>query len=151
MGWFSSAPAAPPPPKPSNDGGFIAPDRSARAHCWEGRDAFFKCLDRNNVVDSVKDDAKARAECGKELEGFEKNCASSWVCGNKVLSRRSSSTSSRSFGRMLILFQVQYFKKRRVMEYQRELTLRQLDQEGAQPMDDSTAGGAGAAALKGGK
>ncbi|KAK4971245.1 hypothetical protein LTR66_011448 [Elasticomyces elasticus] len=105
MGWFSSSDAtAPTAPKPSSDGGYIAPDRNARAHCWEARDAFFQCLDRNSIIDSIKEKDKAAETCGKEGQVFEKNCASSWV---------------------------EYFKKRRVMEYQRDLTLKRLDAEGA--------------------
>lgn len=39
-------------------------------------------------------------------------------------------------GRILtIAFQVTYFKKRRVMEHQRDLTIKKLSAEGAQPMD----------------
>lgn len=80
MGWFGSEkqtiPAA---PEPSQDGGYIAPDRSARAQCWEGRDAFFRCLDRNGIMDSVKEDEKARQSCAPELKEFEKACAASWV------------------------------------------------------------------------
>ena len=81
MGWFggSSAQPAPPPPAPSQDGGFIAPDRSARAVCWDGRDSFFKCLDRHNIIDSVREDKKAREVCAPELREFESACASSWV------------------------------------------------------------------------
>lgn len=45
--------------------------------------------------------------------------------------------------------QVTYFKKRRVMEHKRDLTLKQLGAEGATPVDTSGAGGAAAAALKG--
>lgn len=82
MGWFgaSSSQPSPPPPAPSQDGGFIAPDRSARAVCWEGRDSFFQCLDRNNIIDSVREDQKARNVCAPELKQFESACASSWVC-----------------------------------------------------------------------
>lgn len=81
MGWFggSSSQPAPPPPAPSKDGGFIAPDRSARAVCWDGRDSFFKCLDRHNIIDSVREDKKAREVCAPELREFESACASSWV------------------------------------------------------------------------
>lgn len=81
MGWFSSSePTATASPKATEDGGFIAPDRSARQHCWDGRDAFFRCLDRNGIIDSVKQADKAAAACPKELQQFEKACASSWVC-----------------------------------------------------------------------
>ena len=81
MGWFggSSAQPTPPPPAPSQDGGFIAPDRTARAQCWDGRDSFFKCLDRHSIIDSVREDEKARNACAPELREFESACASSWV------------------------------------------------------------------------
>lgn len=81
MGWFgsSSESSTLEQPKASGDGGFIAPDRTARARCWEGRDSFFACLDRNKIIDSVKYSEKASTVCGKELEQFEKACASSWV------------------------------------------------------------------------
>jgi len=81
MGWFggSSAQPTPPPPAPSTDGGFIAPDRTARAQCWDGRDSFFKCLDRHSIIDSVREDEKARKVCAPELKEFESACASSWV------------------------------------------------------------------------
>nr|POE96941.1 cytochrome c oxidase subunit 6b-like protein new16 [Quercus suber] len=109
MGLFSSATTTTPAtPSPSQDGGFIAPDRTARAACWEARDAFFRCLDAAAIVDSVKDDAGARRACSKELVGFETNCASSWVT---------------------------YFKKRRVMEHQRDLTIKRLSAEGVQAGD----------------
>ena len=78
MGWFDGK-TAPPPPKASTDGGFIAPDRSARQQCWDGRDGFFACLERNGIVDSVKEDEKARKACAPELKEFERVCASSWV------------------------------------------------------------------------
>lgn len=81
MGWFgtSSSQPSPPPPAPSQDGGFIAPDRGARAVCWDGRDSFFKCLDRHSIIDSVREDKKAREVCAPELREFESACASSWV------------------------------------------------------------------------
>ena len=51
---------------------------------------------------------------------------------------------------MLIPVQVTYFKKRRVMEHQRDLTLKKLNAEGATPMDGSLdAVGSGATSLKG--
>lgn len=83
MGWFSSSPSSPSPaaPEPSKDGGYIAPDRTARAQCWEGRDSFFRCLDQHGIIDSVKEDDKAKKLCAKELREFEGACASSWVSG----------------------------------------------------------------------
>ncbi|KAJ5033568.1 uncharacterized protein L3040_008680 [Drepanopeziza brunnea f. sp. 'multigermtubi'] len=108
MGLFStSTSAALPPPKISSDGAPIAPDRTQRAHCWEARDAYFACLERNDIVDSIGESARAAKACKREGEAFEGNCASSWVT---------------------------YFKKRRVMEYQRTKTLEKLKAEGAQKM-----------------
>ena len=92
MSWFgssssSTAQSTPTLSKPeaSQDGGYIAPDRTARAQCWEGRDAFFQCLEKNGIIDSVREDGKARAACAPELKEFEKHCASSWV-GHYILS-----------------------------------------------------------------
>ncbi|QIX00993.1 hypothetical protein AMS68_006510 [Peltaster fructicola] len=110
MGFFSN-PSAAPQAKTSSDGGFIAPDRTERAQCWEGRDAFFACLDRAGIVDSVKEDGRARQACPKELAQFETACKDSWVT---------------------------YFKKRRVMEHQRDATIQKLSAEGAQGMNISS-------------
>ncbi|KAI9843579.1 MAG: hypothetical protein M1837_006256 [Sclerophora amabilis] len=104
MGLFSSSPLSPPSPRVSADGKPEAPDRSQRAHCWEARDGFFKCLDRNNIIDSIKEKEVADERCRGEGQQFEKNCASSWV---------------------------EYFKKRRVMEHNRNETLAKLKAEGA--------------------
>lgn len=77
--WFSSSRPESPAPQPSNDGGYIAPDRSTRAQCYEGRDRFFECLDRNDILDSQKEDEKARKQCPAELKEFERVCPASWV------------------------------------------------------------------------
>lgn len=66
----------------ASDGGRIAPDRTSRARCWEGRDAFFACLDRNDILDGIKDDKEARRKCAKEVAEFEAACSATWVCGN---------------------------------------------------------------------
>jgi cytochrome c oxidase assembly factor 6 len=84
MGWFSSSPS-PSTPKAS-DGGRIAPDRSSRQQCWNGRDSFFDCLDRNDIVDAIKNDSEARKKCGKEIAEFEGACAKAWVCLHFFLS-----------------------------------------------------------------
>lgn len=80
MGLFSSPAAKFPEPKLSSDGAPIAPDRTQRARCWEARDNYFKCLDKNNIIDSIKEEARAKKGCSSEETGFEANCASSWVC-----------------------------------------------------------------------
>lgn len=63
----------------ASDGGRIAPDRTSRARCWEGRDAFFACLDRNDILDGIKDDKEARRKCAKEVAEFEAACSATWV------------------------------------------------------------------------
>lgn len=82
MGLFSSSTPSPalPAPKISSDGAPIAPDRTQRAKCWEARDGYFRCLDKNNIVDSITEHDKAEKGCAKEGREFEGNCASSWVC-----------------------------------------------------------------------
>lgn len=77
MGLFSSSTA--PVQKISADGTRIAPDRSERAKCWEARDGYFACLDKNNIVDSITEKDKAAKACSTEAKGFETNCAASWV------------------------------------------------------------------------
>lgn len=80
MGLFSSDAPSLPAPKISSDGAPIAPDRSQRAKCWEARDAYFGCLDKNGIIDSIAEKNKAEKGCASEGKGFEANCASSWVC-----------------------------------------------------------------------
>lgn len=55
------------------------PGRQTRAKCWDSRDVFNECLNRNNILDAIKDKEAADKACGKESDLFEKNCASSWV------------------------------------------------------------------------
>ena len=83
MGLFSTDATVPQSPKPSADGAFQAPNRHERAHCWEARDAFFKCLDHNGIIDSIKDHSLAGDTCGKEGQAFERDCASSWVSDSR--------------------------------------------------------------------
>ncbi|KAJ9504111.1 hypothetical protein LTR99_005960 [Exophiala xenobiotica] len=112
MGWGlptwlggSAAPAQPESARPkSQDGGFVAPDRNAREICWESRDIFFECLDKNNILDAIKEDDKARKACSKEVADYEKDCARSWI---------------------------KYFKQKRVMEYDRDRTLQRIQQDDA--------------------
>jgi len=83
MGLFTTPPNPPPShtnPAPSPDGAFEAPNRQSRAHCWEARDTFFACLERNGIVDSIKEKEKAGLACGEEGKGLERECAASWVC-----------------------------------------------------------------------
>lgn len=84
MGWlpWGGSGEQKPTAKQSADGAFEAPNRTSRAKCYESRDLFFECLDRNNILDSIEDKqsvAAANKACGKLNQEFEKNCAHSWV------------------------------------------------------------------------
>lgn len=59
--------------------GAVAPSRTERKKCWESRDLYFSCLDRNNILDALKDDKAAAKSCGGEAQHFEKDCATEWV------------------------------------------------------------------------
>lgn len=59
--------------------GAVAPSRTERKRCWESRDAYFSCLDRNGILDAIKDDKAAARQCGGESAAFEKDCAAEWV------------------------------------------------------------------------
>ncbi|RPB25810.1 hypothetical protein L211DRAFT_835866 [Terfezia boudieri ATCC MYA-4762] len=106
MGWFSPSDDKTATKPTSADS--IAPNRSQRVRCWEARDALFKCLDANSIIDSMKDKDLVTEKCGKEDVEFRKKCVASWV---------------------------DYFKKRRVMEYKKEQMLKGLAKEGAVKMD----------------
>ncbi|BGO99376.1 cytochrome c oxidase, subunit VIb [Rhodotorula toruloides] len=70
MGWFSSSSSS---DSASNSG--AAPDRSQRSQCWESRDAYFACLDKNGVqVPGQEGEA-----CKKENNEYKGKCAGSWV------------------------------------------------------------------------
>lgn len=81
LDWITgSGPSQPTSTAPrSTDGGYVAPDRSKREVCYESRDLFFKCLDRNNILDAVKEDEKSRQVCPTEVTAYERDCARSWV------------------------------------------------------------------------
>ncbi|KIV96795.1 hypothetical protein B0A52_01048 [Exophiala mesophila] len=108
MGWLptwlgGSAPAQPEPVrKKSSDGGYVAPDRNARDLCYESRDLFFECLDKNDILSAVKEDEKARKVCPTEYAEFERDCAKTWI---------------------------KYFKEKRVMEYNRDMTIAKIKAE----------------------
>ncbi|KAL2045679.1 hypothetical protein N7G274_002109 [Stereocaulon virgatum] len=113
MGLMTTSPSPPQAthisPTPSPDGAFEAPNRQSRAHCWEARDAFFACLERNGIVDSIKEKERAGEVCEGEDARLGKECAASWVT---------------------------YFKQRRVMEWNKKQTLEKLAKENARPMPE---------------
>ena len=61
--------------------GAAVPSRAERLRCWESRDKYFGCLDRNNIIDAVEQPGAAAAlkACPKENEQFERDCAAQWV------------------------------------------------------------------------
>lgn len=79
MGWFSSSTPATSEDATSLDGTYKPLKRNERKACWESRDIYFGCLDRNDILDAVKDADAAGKKCSKESELFEKDCATSWV------------------------------------------------------------------------
>ncbi|KAF9870726.1 hypothetical protein CkaCkLH20_11828 [Colletotrichum karsti] len=91
--------------------GAVAPKRNERRKCWDARDAYFGCLDRNNIVDALKDDRQARKACGAENTDFERDCAAAWV---------------------------KYFKQWRVADIQKKERIAQLEAENAVKMDVTT-------------
>ncbi|KAF2267687.1 hypothetical protein CC78DRAFT_541616 [Lojkania enalia] len=108
MGWWPFGSSEQDGVKKTSGGAFESPSRTNRAKCYEARDAFFECLDRNDILDSIntKDGrATARNACGQEDVIFEKNCAHSWV---------------------------EYFKKQRVVNYQKEQTIKRIEAEGGE-------------------
>jgi cytochrome c oxidase assembly factor 6 len=83
MGWLPWTSSDDGGVKKTSGGAFEKPSRTNRAKCYEARDAFFECLDRNNILDSINTKAGADAAkkaCGQEDVVFERNCAHSWVC-----------------------------------------------------------------------
>lgn len=124
MGWFGFGSSSTPSSSSSSSEG-IAPNRLQRARCWEARDGFFQCLDRNNISDPIKEAPVAHASCGIQEVAFEKECVGSWVCPDCLIWQLE---------RLLIGLQVEYFKKRRVMERKRETMLKKLEEEGAKPI-----------------
>ncbi|KAF3763088.1 hypothetical protein M406DRAFT_340768 [Cryphonectria parasitica EP155] len=92
--------------------GLRAPDRTERKRCWESRDAYFACLDRNGILDALKDEKDAARSCGTEAVGFERDCAREWVT---------------------------YFKKWRVADHNKKQRLKQLEAQGAQSVEITVA------------
>lgn len=97
LSWFSSQ------PDPSST---QAPDRSQRKVCWDARDAYFLCLDQNNVLKPGQE----QGVCSKQKRVYEAKCAKSWV-GIAYHVIFPSVLSSK-----LMTLQVDYFNKRRVLQ-----------------------------------
>ncbi|KAG5716498.1 hypothetical protein E4T56_gene9513 [Termitomyces sp. T112] len=66
MGWFGWS------SKPKE---LDATSRQDRQHCWEARDAYFACLDREGVI-KAGEEGKT---CSSESRKYQENCAKSWI------------------------------------------------------------------------
>jgi cytochrome c oxidase assembly factor 6 len=71
----SSTPKSPEP---------AAPTREQRAKCWSTRDAYFACLDKNNVVQPGEPKTAGalgdkEGKCEAARAEYEGNCGRSWV------------------------------------------------------------------------
>lgn len=117
--------------------GAVAPTRTERKKCWESRDAYFACLDRNNILDAIKDDRAAAKQCGGESAVFERDCATEWVSYNNhrpLINNKEPGLT----GCDLLFLQVTYFKKWRVAEHNKRQRLAQLQAQGAQSVQIQT-------------
>lgn len=68
-----------------------APTRSTREECWNRRDTFFACLDKEGI--SVPNGPehvarKGKAACVGENKAYEGSCAQSWVSVRAVFAPR---------------------------------------------------------------
>lgn len=91
--------------------GDAIPTRQERAVCWASRDAYFACLDANNIVDANGNAAAAARACPQQGADFERDCAAAWV---------------------------KYFKQWRVADIQKRRRLDELRKQGAHEMEVST-------------
>lgn len=90
--------------------GTAIPTRSERTLCWAARDAYFSCLDANNIIDATKDSSAAAKACPQQSADFERDCAAAWV---------------------------KYFKQWRVADISKRKRLEELRRQGAVEMEVS--------------
>jgi cytochrome c oxidase assembly factor 6 len=63
--------------KGSSDSGI--PLRDERKVCYEARDLFFTCCDKNNIDNPLGDGENVQKLCRGQKAKFEKDCIASWV------------------------------------------------------------------------
>ena len=127
-------PKAQPVREKSKDGGYVAPDRGARERCYESRDIFFECLDKHDILDANKHDEESRQKCPGEVAGYERDCAKSWVSSGRWLILESCAEDPRSeeYANAWLARQIKYFKEKRVMEYNRDMTIDKIKKDDAE-------------------
>ncbi|ODV70919.1 Coa6p CYBJADRAFT_169871 [Cyberlindnera jadinii NRRL Y-1542] len=99
MGLFSS----------SSDTATVAPNRSKRQVCWDARDEYLNCLEKNNVLNPFEDKYSSviKKECAQQEKEFESKCVKSWV---------------------------HYFKEKYVVDLKRERFLKDMEAQGGQQL-----------------
>lgn len=55
------------------------PDKSKRQKCWDARDEYWKCLDKNSPDYSATSGQEGPSECLKLRKLFETGCPAQWV------------------------------------------------------------------------
>ncbi|CCH43761.1 hypothetical protein BN7_3315 [Wickerhamomyces ciferrii] len=88
---------------------YTPPSRNKREQCWDSRDIFFECLDKNNVINALEDKHAdtIKKNCSKEEVNYEQNCAKSWV---------------------------KYFKEKRVVDFKRAAFLKEMEERGGEQL-----------------
>lgn len=136
----------------TQDGGFVAPDRNRRELCYESRDIFFECLDKNNILDANKEDEKSRKLCPTEVADYERDCARSWVSDDfpqtfkdGVDLHHVAQEQGKSVDRTRLLTcgplsQIKYFKEKRVVDWQRDQQIKQIQKEDAEQAQRAKSG-----------
>lgn len=106
------------------DGAPPAPTREERKKCWTARDAYFGCLDRNNIIvpgeeSKGPDGAETKVGlCHGEQDAYSKDCAKAWVSHQRFITTLSDAD------------QYDYFNKRRVLEARQRKTLQAAADQG---------------------
>ncbi|WRT65874.1 uncharacterized protein IL334_002825 [Kwoniella shivajii] len=105
-----------------------APTREERNACWQSRDLYFGCLEKNKVLqagDEIIKDSNGKEVsrvCGGERELYERDCGKSWI---------------------------DYFNKRRTLELRRQATIDAAEKSGNREKADAwravSGGGSGSA------
>lgn len=63
-----------------------APTREQRQLCWNARDAYFSCLDRNDIVQPAEGElGDVKGVCADFRKAYESSCGKSWVSGPLAL------------------------------------------------------------------
>ena len=57
------------------------PLRDQRQLCYQSRDAFFTCCDKNNIENPLKAVDAVQRSCKREKQKFDRDCIDSWVHG----------------------------------------------------------------------